>query len=199
MDIILIYIYQGEEGGSKNLNKCIDPEGWTGLREREIDPERSSNGNQFLRYPNKQGIKLHFKSIVGDVYDVIYYSSEAVSTDGVVEQPKPHHKDSLDYSTAPKMERVRHALKKLELQRNEYLVERHVIGKVSSRKRDITSELANISNRRVPFKWQRGMKIGEGQFGKVYACVNLDTGEMMAMKQVRYTCIIIYLLPEYHQ
>ena len=27
--------------------------------------------------------------------------------------------------------------------------------------------------------------IGEGQFGKVYACVNLDTGEMMAVKQVR--------------
>ena len=27
--------------------------------------------------------------------------------------------------------------------------------------------------------------LGEGQFGKVYACVNLDTGEMMAVKQVR--------------
>ena len=26
--------------------------------------------------------------------------------------------------------------------------------------------------------------IGEGQFGKVYACVNLDTGELMAVKQV---------------
>ena len=26
---------------------------------------------------------------------------------------------------------------------------------------------------------------GEGQFGKVYACVNLDTGELMAVKQVR--------------
>lgn len=27
--------------------------------------------------------------------------------------------------------------------------------------------------------------VGEGQFGKVYACVNLDTGEVMAVKQVR--------------
>ena len=27
--------------------------------------------------------------------------------------------------------------------------------------------------------------VGEGQFGKVYACVNLDTGELMAVKQVR--------------
>lgn len=98
--------------------------------------------------------------------------------------PVPHHKDSLDYSMAPKMEKVRHALRKLEQQRNNYLVEKQVIGKVSSKHRDITSELANISNRRVPFKWQRGMKIGEGQFGKVYACVNLDSGDMMAMKQV---------------
>ncbi|XP_020895625.1 mitogen-activated protein kinase kinase kinase 4 [Exaiptasia diaphana] len=127
--------------------------------------------------------QTQFYSLAEDVQ-----GEEAVSPDGVVEQPKPipQHKDSLDYSTAPKMERVRHALKKLEHQRNEYLVERHVIGKVSSRKRDITSELANISNRRVPFKWQRGMKIGEGQFGKVFACVNLDTGEMMAMKQIKF-------------
>ena len=29
------------------------------------------------------------------------------------------------------------------------------------------------------------LTVGEGQFGKVYACVNLDTGEMMAVKQVR--------------
>lgn len=26
---------------------------------------------------------------------------------------------------------------------------------------------------------------GEGQFGKVYACANLDTGELMAVKQVQ--------------
>lgn len=107
-----------------------------------------------------------------------------VEADGSEEPHKPHHKDSLDYSTAPKMVRVRHAIKKLENERMNYLMERQAIGKVSSRKRDITRELANISNRRVPFKWQRGMKIGEGQFGKVYACVNLETGEMMAMKQV---------------
>lgn len=26
---------------------------------------------------------------------------------------------------------------------------------------------------------------GEGQFGKVYSAVNMDTGELMAMKEVR--------------
>lgn len=28
------------------------------------------------------------------------------------------------------------------------------------------------------------LTIGEGQFGKVYSAVNLDTGELMAVKQV---------------
>ena len=30
-----------------------------------------------------------------------------------------------------------------------------------------------------------GLFIGEGQFGKVYSAVNMDTGELMAMKEVR--------------
>lgn len=25
---------------------------------------------------------------------------------------------------------------------------------------------------------------GEGQYGKVYTCINVDTGELMAMKEV---------------
>lgn len=27
---------------------------------------------------------------------------------------------------------------------------------------------------------------GEGQFGKVYSCVNLDTGEPMALKKIQF-------------
>jgi mitogen-activated protein kinase kinase kinase 4 len=45
---------------------------------------------------------------------------------------------------------------------------------------------AKISVRRVEFRWQRGNKIGFGSTGIVYACVNLDTGEMMAMKEIQY-------------
>ena len=61
----------------------------------------------------------------------------------------------------PRLERVRHKLRNLEKQRDDYLIEKRVIGQVSSRHRDIVSELANIPNKRVPFKWQRGIKIGE--------------------------------------
>lgn len=28
------------------------------------------------------------------------------------------------------------------------------------------------------------MVTGEGQYGKVYTCINVDTGELMAMKEV---------------
>ena len=62
------------------------------------------------------------------------------------------------------MDKVRHALKKMEAKRNEFLFEKHAIGRVSSRRRDIVKELASISNRKVPFKWQRGNKIGKRDF-----------------------------------
>lgn len=32
--------------------------------------------------------------------------------------------------------------------------------------------------------------LGEGQYGKVYTCINVDTGELMAMKEV---CRQLYL------
>ena len=41
----------------------------------------------------------------------------------------------------------------------------------------------------VNFRWQRGNKIGEGQYGKVYACVNIDAGELMAMKCIRLSAL----------
>ena len=79
------------------------------------------------------------------------------------------HRDSFAESPdAPRLEKVRHSLKKLEVKRNEYLYEKHVIGRVSNRRRDIVKELASISSRKVPFKWQRGNKIGKSlKFGVV--------------------------------
>lgn len=61
----------------------------------------------------------------------------------------------------PWLEKVRHSLRKMETKRNEFLYEKHVIGQVSNKRRDIVKELASISNRKVPFKWQRGNKIGK--------------------------------------
>ena len=36
--------------------------------------------------------------------------------------------------------------------------------------------------------WQKGEMIGAGAFGSVYTALNQDTGQLMAVKQVRPTC-----------
>lgn len=41
-----------------------------------------------------------------------------------------------------------------------------------------------IKPKAVTFSWQRGIKIGQGRFGKVYTAVNNETGELMAMKEI---------------
>ncbi|KAJ8613494.1 hypothetical protein CTAYLR_002166 [Chrysophaeum taylorii] len=39
-------------------------------------------------------------------------------------------------------------------------------------------------SRRQKIRWQRGQMIGMGAFGRVYMALNLDTGELMAMKEL---------------
>ena len=80
--------------------------------------------------------------------------------EGEKETPKQHRDSFVEAPDAPRLDKVRHSLKKMEAKRNEFLVDKHVIGRVSNRRRDIVKELASISNRKVPFKWQRGNKIG---------------------------------------
>ena len=42
----------------------------------------------------------------------------------------------------------------------------------------------HIKARQVRFSWQRGVKIGQGNFGKVYTAINNETGDIMAMKEI---------------
>ncbi|KAK3098006.1 hypothetical protein FSP39_015240 [Pinctada imbricata] len=71
----------------------------------------------------------------------------------------------------------------LERKRDIMLQDHRVVGHVTSHK---TTPDYRINARRVNFRWQRGIKIGEGQFGKVYSAVNVDTGELMAMKEMKF-------------
>nr|ARQ79356.1 mitogen-activated protein kinase kinase kinase 4 [Tegillarca granosa] len=80
-------------------------------------------------------------------------------------------------------ERIALAIETLERERNNKLRERHVIGHVTSMKLEPDY---HINARKVNFRWQRGTKIGEGQFGKVYSAVNMDSGELMAMKEMKF-------------
>lgn len=55
---------------------------------------------------------------------------------------------------------VREAVAGLEYTRQRELLDKGVIGRISNKKRDLAGELAVIP-KRVPFKWQRGNKIGK--------------------------------------
>lgn len=81
-----------------------------------------------------------------------------------------------------KMERMRQAIKALDDKRDYRLKETGTVGSIS----DLVIQRASfqVSARKVNFPWQRGFKIGEGRFGKVFTCVNNLTGELIAMKEI---------------
>ncbi|XP_072247259.1 mitogen-activated protein kinase kinase kinase 4 isoform X1 [Leuresthes tenuis] len=83
------------------------------------------------------------------------------------------------------MEAVRHSIRKFEEKRYGMMKQRNIIGQVCHTPKSYDNVM-HVGLRKVTFKWQRGNKIGEGQYGKVYTCINVDTGELMAMKEIRF-------------
>ncbi|XP_076141895.1 mitogen-activated protein kinase kinase kinase 4 isoform X1 [Alosa pseudoharengus] len=83
------------------------------------------------------------------------------------------------------MEGVRRSIRGLEEKRYSVMKQRNIIGQVCHTPKSYDNVM-QVGLRKVTFKWQRGNKIGEGQYGKVYTCINVDTGELMAMKEIRF-------------
>uniref|UniRef100_A0A8C4HIB1 Mitogen-activated protein kinase kinase kinase 4 n=1 Tax=Dicentrarchus labrax TaxID=13489 RepID=A0A8C4HIB1_DICLA len=83
------------------------------------------------------------------------------------------------------MEAVRRSIRKFEDKRYSVMKQRNIIGQVCHTPKSYDNVM-HVGLRKVTFKWQRGNKIGEGQYGKVYTCINVDTGELMAMKEIRF-------------
>ncbi|XP_077286327.1 mitogen-activated protein kinase kinase kinase 4 isoform X2 [Arctopsyche grandis] len=71
-------------------------------------------------------------------------------------------------------------LKELDCKRDANLRRAGAIGNV---KHSIESR-DHFRPRPVTFKWQRGIKIGQGRFGKVYTVVNIQSGQLLAMKEI---------------
>ncbi|XP_006619036.1 mitogen-activated protein kinase kinase kinase 4 [Apis dorsata] len=81
-----------------------------------------------------------------------------------------------------RQERINQGIQKIEFNIDEKLKNSELIGQVIDRK---AVDRIYIKARRVTFTWQRGIKIGQGRFGKVYTIVNNQTGELLAMKEVQ--------------
>ncbi|XP_057666250.1 mitogen-activated protein kinase kinase kinase 4 [Diorhabda carinulata] len=96
-------------------------------------------------------------------------------------QDKPGCSIKVDIDVKGHSEKFHAAVLKLETQLDKKLTEQNLIGKIVEEK---TTNKNSVMRRLVNFSWQRGIKIGQGRFGKVYTAVNNNTGEMMAVKEI---------------
>lgn len=73
-----------------------------------------------------------------------------------------------------------------ELQR-QTVAERQGLGRVLEVSNEVDRSLAYLSSSatNVTMRWQQGHFVGGGTFGNVYAAMNLDTGHLMAVKEIR--------------
>lgn len=65
--------------------------------------------------------------------------------------------------------------------------ERQALGRVleDSNEADRSLTFLSSSATNVTLRWQQGQFVGGGTFGSVYAAINLDSGQLMAVKEIR--------------
>ncbi|XP_072929453.1 mitogen-activated protein kinase kinase kinase 4 [Epargyreus clarus] len=97
--------------------------------------------------------------------------------------PPGEMEPSLTYvgnESASHHKRVLDAVQQLDEQRDKALRELRAVGRVLEAA--VSSYEPKL--RQLTFKWQRGLKIGAGTFGKVYTVVNTESGQLLAMKEI---------------
>ncbi|KAF2401357.1 Ssk2-type MAP kinase [Trichodelitschia bisporula] len=65
--------------------------------------------------------------------------------------------------------------------------ERQALGQVLETSNDADRALTSLSSSaaNVTLRWQQGHFVGGGTFGSVYSAINLDSGQLMAVKEIR--------------
>ncbi|KAK4449537.1 MAP kinase [Podospora aff. communis PSN243] len=78
-------------------------------------------------------------------------------------------------------------LSKVDEFRKQILLDRSALGRVLEANNEVDRSLAWLSSTATNFtmRWQQGHFVGSGAFGTVYAAMNLDTGQVMAVKEIR--------------
>ena len=78
-------------------------------------------------------------------------------------------------------------LKRMEEKRAGVWTEQHIVGRVLDDQKPEDKSLMFLASAtsNVSIRWQQGKFIGSGAFGSVYTAVNLDTGSVMAVKEIR--------------
>ena len=78
-------------------------------------------------------------------------------------------------------------LEKVDSFRRDKEAERQALGRVLEANTEADRSLAYLSSSatNVTMRWQQGHFVGGGTFGNVYAAMNLDSGHLMAVKEIR--------------
>ncbi|KAI6783714.1 MAP kinase kinase kinase-like protein [Emericellopsis cladophorae] len=78
-------------------------------------------------------------------------------------------------------------LERLDSFRREKEAERQALGRVLEANTEADRSLAYLSSSatNITMRWQQGHFVGGGTFGNVYAAMNLDSGHLMAVKEIR--------------
>ena len=78
-------------------------------------------------------------------------------------------------------------LEKVDTYRRDKEAERQALGRVLEANTEADRSLAYLSSSatNVTMRWQQGHFVGGGTFGNVYAAMNLDSGHLMAVKEIR--------------
>ncbi|KAJ0121602.1 hypothetical protein J7T55_008768 [Diaporthe amygdali] len=96
---------------------------------------------------------------------------------------------NLDDQTASKfvLDHRLQELSRIDEGRKQILAERSAMGRVLEASNEVDRSLAYLSSTATNFtmRWQQGHFVGGGTFGNVYAAMNLDTGHLMAVKEIR--------------
>lgn len=85
-------------------------------------------------------------------------------------------------------EKATRAVRELEKRRAHVGIEQHTIGRVLDEEKLVDRSLVFLaaSSSNVSIRWQQGRFIGAGSFGSVYSAVNLDSGSLMAVKEIKF-------------
>lgn len=78
-------------------------------------------------------------------------------------------------------------LQELDEDRKEKEAQRQALGRVLEENNDADRSLTFLSSSatNVTMRWQQGNFVGGGTFGSVYSAINLDSGYLMAVKEIR--------------
>ncbi len=78
-------------------------------------------------------------------------------------------------------------LQEIDEIRKQKNAERQALGRVleDSNEADRSLTFLSSSATNVTLRWQQGQFVGGGTFGSVYAAINLDSGQLMAVKEIR--------------